>query len=407
MKTERNTVEIHIRSLILPVYIPTLLIMFGYGMIIPVLPLFARSLGAGLGITGVIVSMRGAGSLLFDLPAGAIISRVGKLPALVLASAAAVIAAVATGFIGRLVPLALLTVAMGAVHVLWVLSIQTHLRQNLPSHRRGRAMSLVGGTSRAGWVIGPIVGGYIGKLFGLQVVYFGQAILCFAALIVLLIGSVHYRSWTIERKGESFRAPGIPFLRTVQGNWRAFLLTGLVVITLQLLRSGRQTLLPLWGERIGLDVAAIGLIFGLSRAVELFLFYPAGVLMDRLGRKWTTVPCILLLSLGLALIPTTGGFLGLLMVSMIAGIGNGLGSGIVLTLGADLSPRRSTGEFLGMWHLMGDVGTMSGPLLIGAVAQALGLQVAPLLIAGFGLVGAWLMIFRVAETLNRDKRTDT
>ena len=103
------------------------------------------------------------------------------------------------------------------------------------------------------------------------------------------------------------------------------------------------------------------------------------------------------------LIPTTGGFLGLLMVSMIAGIGNGLGSGIVLTLGADLSPRRSTGEFLGMWHLMGDVGTMSGPLLIGAVAQALGLQVAPLLIAGFGLVGAWLMIFRVAETLDKDK----
>ena len=264
-------------------------------------------------------------------------------------------------------------------------------------------MSLVGGTARTGWVLGPIVGGYIGKLFGLQIVYFGQAILCFSALIVLLIGSAHYRSGTIERKGESFRAPGVPFLRTVQGNWREFLLVGLVVITLQLLRSGRQTILPLWGERIGLDVAAIGLIFGLSRAVELFLFYPAGVFMDRLGRKWTSVPCILILSLGLALIPTTGGFLGLFMVSLIAGIGNGLGSGIVLTLGADLSPRSSTGEFLGIWHLMGDVGAMSGPLLIGSVAQALGLQAAPLLIAGFGLVGAWIMIFRVAETLDKDK----
>jgi len=403
MKTSGDTVEIGIRSLILPLYIPTLLIMFGYGMVIPVLPLFARSLGAGLGITGLIVSMRGAGALLFDLPAGAIISRVGKLPALVLSSAAAVAAAAATGIIRRPVPLALLTVAMGAVHVLWVLSIQTHLRQNLPSHRRGRVMSLVGGTSRAGWVLGPIVGGYVGKLFGLHVVYFGQAILCFCALIVLLIGSHHYRCRAIERKGESFRAPGIPFLRTVQGNWRAFLLVGLVVITLQLLRSGRQTILPLWGQRIGLDVAAIGLIFGLSRAVELFLFYPAGVLMDRLGRKWASVPCILILSLGLALIPTTGGFPGLFIVSVIAGIGNGLGSGTVLTLGADLSPRSSTGEFLGIWHLMSDVGAMSGPLLIGSVAQALGLQVAPLLIAGFGLVGAWIMIFRVAETLNKDK----
>lgn len=406
MKTNRDTVEIDIRSLILPAYIPTLFVMFGYGMIIPVLPLFARSLGAGLGITGVIVSMRGVGSLLFDLPAGAIISRVGKLPALILASAAAVVAAAATGLVERLVPLALLTVAMGSVHVLWVLSIQTHIRQNLPTHRRGRAMSLVGGTSRAGWVLGPIVGGYLGKLFGLQAVYFGQAILCFAALIILLIGSGHYRSRTGKQKGKSFRAPGIPFLRTVQGNWRAFLLAGLVVITLQLLRSGRQTLLPLWGEQIGLDVAAIGLIFGLSRAVELFLFYPAGVLMDRLGRKWTSVPCIFLLSVGLALIPATGGFLGLLMVSLIAGIGNGLGSGIVLTLGADLSPRSSTGEFLGIWHLMGDLGAVSGPLLIGAVAQVLGLFVAPIVAALIGLFGAWVMVFQVAETLPK-KRTDT
>jgi len=406
MKTNRDSVEIDIRSLILPVYIPTLFVMFGYGMIIPVLPLFARFLGAGLGITGVIASMRGAGSLLFDLPAGAIISRVGKLPALILASAAAVVAAAATGLIRRLVPLAFLTVAMGSAHVLWMISIQTHIRQNLPSHRRGRAMSLVGGTTRAGWVLGPILGGYVGKLFGLQTVYFGQAILCFTALIILLIGSSHYRSRTREQKGESFRAPGVPFLRTVQGNWRAFLLAGLVVITLQLLRSGRQTLLPLWGEHIGLDVAAIGLIFGLSRAIELVLFYPAGVLMDRRGRKSATVPCILLLSVGLALIPTTGGFLGLLMVSLVAGVGNGLGSGIVLTLGADLSPSNSTGEFLGIWHLMGDIGAVSGPLLIGAVAQVLGLFAAPIVVALFGLLGAWVMVFRVTETLAK-KPTDT
>jgi MFS family permease len=108
----------------------------------------------------------------------------------------------------------------------------------------------------------------------------------------------------------------------------------------------------------------------------------------------------------LALIPTTGGFLGLLMVSLIAGIGNGLGSGIVMTLGADLSPRNSTGEFLGIWHLMGDIGAASGPLLIGAVAQVLGLFAAPIVVALFGLLGAWVMVFRVDETLAK-KPTDT
>jgi len=396
--------EIEIRSLILPLYMPTLCIMFGYGMVIPVLPLFARFLGAGLGITGIIVSMRGAGSLIFDLPAGAIISRMGRLPVLVVTAVATVGVAALTGMVGKLTTFAFLTIAMGALHVLWVLSIQTHIRQNLPSYRRGRAMALVGGTLRVGWVLGPIVGGYLGKSYGLQAVYFGQALICFNAFIFILIGSSHYYSKTKVLKGEPFRAPGIPFLRTIKGRWDKFLLFGLVVITLQMLRVGWQTLTPLWGERIGLDIAAIGLIFGLSRAVELLLFYPAGILMDRLGRKWTAVPCIALQSIGLVLMPLTGDFLCLMLVSILAGIGNGLGSGIVLTLGADLSPVTSTGEFLGIWQLVGDFGAMSAPLLIGAVAQIIGLQAAPLFIGGIGIAGVWLMIFKVTETLSKTSR---
>lgn len=404
MNSEQTTRAVGIRSLMLPLYVPTTCIMFGYGMIIPVLPLFARFLGAGLGMTGVVVSMRSAGSLVFDLPAGAIISRGARLPVLLVAAAGAAVVAAVTGFADRIASLVFLTIAMGALHVLWVLSIQTHIRQNLPAHRRGRAMALVGGTTRVGWMLGPIVGGFIGKRYGLHAVYFGQALICFAAVIFLLIGSSHYHVKARALKGEPFRGPGIPFLRTVQGRWRSFLLVGLGVITLQVLRIGRQTLIPLWGERVGLDVAAIGLIFGVSRAVELLLFYPAGILMDRLGRKWAAVPCIAIQSLGLALIPLTGGFLGLMLASVVAGIGNGFGSGIVLTLGADLSPDASTGEFLGIWHLMGDFGAMSGPLLIGAVAQVIGLQAAPLFIAGIGIAGVWLMIFKVAETLSRTSR---
>jgi MFS family permease len=404
MNAEQPQGQMSFSSLILPLYLPTLCIMFGYGMVIPVLPLFARFLGAGLGVTGMVVAMRGGGALLFDLPAGAIASRMGRLPVLLLAGAAAAVTAAATGFVDRLWPLALLTVAMGAAHVLWVLAIQTHMRQNLPAYRRGRAMALLGGTARVGWIFGPIAGGYVGREFGLHSVYFGQALVCLAAVVLVLFGSSHYRLRSRIHRGESFRSPGFPFLRTLQGRGRSFILVGLVVTTLQVLRAGRQTLIPLWGERIALDVAEIGLIFGLSRAIELLLVYPAGLLMDSRGRKWTALPCLLLQAVGMALIPVTGGFSGLLLVSLVAGIGNGFGSGIVMTLGADLAPRVSTGEFLGIWHLMGDIGATSGPMLIGVVAQGLGLQLAPLLIAVVGIGGAWLMFFKVTETLKKDHR---
>ena len=121
MKNDKTVAEVGITSLILPLYVPTLFILFGYGMIIPVLPLFARYLGAGVGIASVVVSMRGVGSLLFDLPAGAIISRAGRLPVLIMAAAAAALAAAATGLVGRLLPLVLLTIVdLSMASIFWI-----------------------------------------------------------------------------------------------------------------------------------------------------------------------------------------------------------------------------------------------------------------------------------------------
>ena len=106
----------------------------------------------------------------------------------------------------------------------------------------------------------------------------------------------------------------------------------------------------------------------------------------------------------MALIPVTGGFTGLLLASLLMGVGNGFGSGLVMTLGVDLAPRTSAGEFLGIWRLMGDFGSTAGPMLIGVVAQVLGLQLAPLLIACVGIGGAWLMAFKVTETLSAKRK---
>ena len=139
---------------------------------------------------------------------------------------------------------------------------------------------------------------------------------------------------------------------------------------------------------------------GISSGIDMTLFYPAGIIMDRFGRKWTAVPCIALLSLSLSLIPLTQHFEGLLLLGILAGLGNGLGSGIQMTFGSDLAPSKLSGEFLGIWRLIGDAGTMGGPLLVGVFSQILSLGLSALLTAGIGMAGAVWMIFLVAETLH-------
>ena len=92
------------------------------------------------------------------------------------------------------------------------------------------------------------------------------------------------------------------------------------------------------------------------------MFPVAGILMDKFGRKSTAIPSLILLGISLSLIPISTTYLLLTMVGIIAGIGNGISSGLILTLGSDLSPKNRPGEFLGIWRFISDSGGLIAPL---------------------------------------------
>jgi sugar phosphate permease len=73
----------------------------------------------------------------------------------------------------------------------------------------------------------------------------------------------------------------------------------------------------------------------------------------------------------------------------------------MMTLGADLAPKKSRGEFLGMWRLIGDLGHTAGPLLAGAVAGALALPPASLVIGVSGIAASLIFAFLVPETIKK------
>ena len=142
--------------------------------------------------------------------------------------------------------------------------------------------------------------------------------------------------------------------------------------------------------------------FGLSAGIEMAMFYPIGMLMDRKGRKWAALPCLVLLGVGMALIPLTSTFTGLLWVGLFLGVANGFGAGINMTLGSDLSPRLGRSQFFGIWRLVGDVGTAAGPLLVALFTSVASLGVAAVAVGGLGLAGAAVMWRSVPETLQAD-----
>jgi MFS family permease len=388
-----------VRPLLLTVYLPSFLVAVGQGAVLPIIPLFAKELGAGVALAGTVFAMRGLGTLVFDLPAGVAVSRFGDRRTLAVSAGVMAVAGLGAWLSTSVLQLAIFTFVFGGSFGTFQLSRLAYVSEVTAVAHRGRALALVGGVNRVGIFVGPVIGGLLAQYFGLDAAFLAQAVAALAALAIILVFVHENHTGVIEGdRGVYGRVVG-----TLVEHRRAFLTAGLAVVALQLLRAGRQILIPLWGDAIGLEVAAIGLAFGASSAIDMTLFYPMGVVMDRWGRKWAAVPSLLVLSFSLALIPLTQSFWPLVAVGVLSGIGNGLGSGIVQTLGADLSPSGARGEFLGVWRLIGDVGTAAGPFVVGAVAQLMTLALASLAMGGVGLAGAAVMAFLAAETLTRSR----
>ncbi len=181
---------------------------------------------------------------------------------------------------------------------------------------------------------------------------------------------------------------------------------GAAQVFVQMIRSGRQLIIPLYAaDVLHLNVGQAGVIITVAATVDMALFIPAGVVMDRFGRKWASVPSFALMGLGMALIPLAGSFTGLMLAASVIGFGNGLGSGSMMTLGADLAPPDAVGEFLGLWRFVGDAGTAGGPLVVGVFAGAVGLFATAFCLAGVGFAAAGILWWLVRETLTAENPT--
>jgi MFS family permease len=193
-----------------------------------------------------------------------------------------------------------------------------------------------------------------------------------------------------------------PTLRGVLREHRRVLVTvGSAVVVIGVARSLRATVLPLWADHVGISAEATSLVFGLAALVEIALVYPAGWTMDRFGRTVVAVPVVGLIGLGVALLPLAQGLPLFAGLAVLMAVGNGMGSGIVMTLGADTAPSAGRAQYLGGWRLAGDVGTTAGPVLVAALAAVAPLAVACVATGSICLLGTLWVRRQVGQAERR------
>ncbi|PZE66971.1 MFS transporter [Curtobacterium sp. MCBD17_021] len=429
-----------LRGVLLSGFLPAALFAIGEGAIIPIIPIAADSLGASLAIAGFVASLILVGELIGDVPSGVVVARIGERNAMIGAAVVSVLGLLVCTAAPNPLVLAVGVFLVGLSTAVFALARHAYMTTAIPLRIRARALSSLGGVFRFGYFVGPFLAAGVVHLTGTtQSAFWVHVVCCLGAAVVLLVirdpatgarglqrptrasrpapadatdgprttdGSA---TGTPDHEGEQFvKEESEGLFRTLRSHHRVLVRLGSGAALIGAMRAGRQVILPLWAVAVGLDDSSAALVIGIAGAVDFALFYTSGQIMDRWGRLASALPCMLGLSICYFLLAWSdhldarvGWFIA---VAMAMSLANGVGSGILMTLGADLAPADRPAPFLGAWRFTGDLGSAAAPLVISGVTAVATIAVASGVMGVLGLLGAGILLRYVPRYLPRSLR---
>ncbi len=380
-----------LQRLALPVYLPAFAVNGGTAMLVPILPVYLSNQGFSFTAIAVIIAAAGLGGVLAQVPFGRLISFVGETRTMVGAVIVTGLTAALLGATTSAIVLVVLRLAWGVGFVGWLLSRQTFLTRTVDPSVRGRAMSLFGGVTRASVFVGPLVSGSIAARVNIEAAFVATGIVTAAGLIPLGL-------WRAATKAERTEVDRSRRPLDFAKHARTLAVAGTAQVCVMAARQGRLVILPLVGIEVGLDVEQIGGLVAIGSLADLVLFPVAGFVMDRFGRLAVIVPAFGLVGMGLFILAVWQTGDGIVIAAVVMGIGNGIGSGSMLTVSSDLAPSEAASEFLGALGTIRDTGKVAGPIVVGSLADSAGLSTSSAVLGCVALAAVAIFVFGVGET---------
>lgn len=396
-----------------PITAIVFLLLMGFGLIVPVLPLFVRSFGVGYDGTGVFIAGYGLARLVGDLVGGGIVDRKGEGWTAIVGMGILAFSSTATALSpSYVIAVAFWSVAgFGSATVFAALF--SFILKAAPPERMARTLSVFYGAFNIGIIVGGALGGFVAGIFGLAaplVAY--SCVLCVAILAYLrFVPDAPRTSRSAEptvvaaaAQPATFEAPG-PSRRVVRDLLRVpGFKTALFLSFTYLWVIGTifNTLLSLFAkDELGMSTAAIGATFAVVAAVEFLVLFPAGSIADSRGRKPVMVPSLAGLVVTMAILGWSTSPAMLVTILAAMSVASGFAGVPPAAMLSDLVPSEHSGRATGAFRFCGDLAFFFGPLIAGAAAKAFGFETTFLITAAVPAM-ALLLMLRTAETLRRD-----
>jgi len=364
-----------------------------YNMVrMPVLALFAESLGAGPERIGLIVSVSTLTGVFLKLPSGALSDIYGRRLLLHVGVIAFGLPPFLYPFISDLNLLTGLRMLHGLATAIFAPSALATVAE-LYRERRGAALGTYTACTQSGALLGPFIGGYLAYAAGFSSAFITAGL--FGCIAVVIFYSLHLTP-PPPRVHERGLAPVLAEM------WKGFIIVARnrkVLITsstdaAKMIANGAlMAFLPLYGVSVGLNPGEVGLLFTVQSLTSFFSKPIMGRVSDRVGRQPLIMLGLLICATTFVCIPHVSTYAVLLLLSAGFGYGEAVVTSSSSAFVADSSEFKTLGAGMGMQGTIGDIGHASGPLLAGVLIANMSYAGAFAIIAGMQLAAAgffWL-----------------
>lgn len=386
-----KTIDRRFLNFAISLYIPGFCIRMGWGLVSPIMALYARSFGVTYALVGMVNTANALGRLSSDIPLGVLCDKLGRRNLTIFGILLVVISAVLCGAAQNFYELIFFRLLMGVGMSMWVISRQAMIADSIDPSIRGRVMSTFQGVNLVGSAAGPTVGGIIAEFWGYRAPFFFYAAIVLFSFItsIFLIKETYPQSNMNKQNTENYSIRKLAGFLTFP-----ILIAALTNFATHFRYSARGTLVPLLCDSIlNLSSLQIGVVLSTSTLSSILVIALGGYIIDRYGRKMALVPSFLLIGLAFSLFPISTNFNGAILMSAVLGLASGIGGGATMTLAVDLAPKGSEGFFMGFWSMIGDLGSAIGPVALGLIADIYGI------IISFYVVGAIMFLTGVTTQL--------
>jgi MFS transporter, DHA1 family, multidrug resistance protein len=339
------------------------------GVQAPVFPLYTISLGASLGMLGLVTAVLGLTRLACALPVGVLSDRLDRKTVLVAGmvtfALSCVLYALAPNATWLIVPRVLQAIATVATFPLGI----AYIGDVVESRDRGAAIGVYTAAMASGFAVGPLLGSWVGSVAGYPAAYLSGAVI---ATVGAAFGAVRLIKKSVK-PSEDAVAPRLVDLPALISQ-PAVLMACIASIAMSLSVTGAiLTYFPLYAHGAGISTVTIGTIFAWRSIASASGRLPMGPLSSQLPAHWTLAGVLVVeAAINLAISHTTSP-IGLTMLLIVEGIGSGVFLVSVQSAVASAAVHSNRGAAVGLLLMAGSFGELFGPIGLGLIAQEMGL----------------------------------